>query len=196
MKLAVFLICSGIGYLLGHYLPDPWAAYVSILVSYHLFLFWLVITADHDAGFSMPVLPTIVTHAAFLAVLVGLAIGRRYVPLLGLVRIFVPALAPFECDWLFRPVAPRRAVSPENEPAEAKSSTAVAGTSETPAKSVAPAAAKVEYSADEHTAWMSYLKEPRRAFRKPGLSVGDEFKLWQADRAQGNAMPAQKQHSN
>jgi hypothetical protein len=137
-----------------------------------------------------------VTHAAFLAVLVGLAIGRRYVPLLGLVRIFVPALAPFECDWLFRPVAPRRAVSPENEPAEAKSSTAVAGTSETPAKSVAPAAAKVEYSADEHTAWMSYLKEPRRAFRKPGLSVGDEFKLWQADRAQGNAMPAQKQHSN
>src|ERR1035441_10714543 len=109
MKLVVFLICSGIGYLLGTYLPDPWSAYVSILVSYHLFLFWLVITADHETGFSMPVLSTILTHAACLALLVGLAFGRRYVPFLGLVRMFVPALAPFECNWLFSAGTVRKA---------------------------------------------------------------------------------------
>jgi len=101
MRLIVFLICSGIGYVLGHYLPEPWASYVSILVSYHLFLGWLVITAEHEGGLALPVLPTVLTHAACLALLIGLAMGRRSVPVLGLVGIFVPGLAPFESDWLF-----------------------------------------------------------------------------------------------
>jgi len=204
MKLAVFLICSGVGYLLGHYLPDPWATYVSILVSYHLFLAWLVITAEHDAKFSMPVLQTIVTHGACLALLLGLAIGRRYVPFLGIVRMFVPALAPFECDWLFsgsrnRYGAPKETISPEPSAstAVASSSTAsssAAATSEPKAASEAPAAPKEEYTADDHTAWLLYLAEPRRAFRKPGISVGDEMKLWLAARAQEKVALSQNQN--
>jgi hypothetical protein len=90
MRLIVFLICSGIGYVLGHYLPEPWASYVSILVSYHLFLAWLVVTAEHEGGLSLPLLPAVLTHAACLALLVGLAMARRQAPILGLAGIFVP----------------------------------------------------------------------------------------------------------
>src|SRR5579859_2546172 len=209
MRLAVFLVCSGVGYLLGHYLPDPWATYVSILVSYHLFLFYLVITAEHDAGFAMPVLQTIVAHAACLAVLIGLAIGRRYVPFLGIVRLFVPALAPFEANWLFSKGAPRRAAPPEEtgntaavaastaaSPNESANASETPSSTEAPATSVAPAAPKEEYTADDHTAWLTYLAQPRRAFRKPGMSVGDEMKLWLAARPLGKAAASQNQKPN
>jgi hypothetical protein len=205
MKLVVFAICSGIGYLLGQYLPAPWATYVSILVSYHLFLGWLVITADHDAGFSMPVLHTLVTHAACLAVLIGLAMGRRYIPFLGLVRMFVPGLAPFECDWLFSGGRVKKAVPKETDDGHIVAATTMDTASEAPTVSeivatgessntnVVAAAPAGEYTADEHTAWIQYLRNPRRAFRKPGVSVEEEFKLWQAARAQYKALLAQNQ---
>ena len=209
MKLIAFLICSGIGYLLGRYLPDSWSAYVSILVSYHLFLGWLVITAEHDTGFSMPVLSTVLTHAACLALLIGLAIGQRYVPFLALVRIFVPGLAPFECNWLFaagvvREKAPKDTLDTRTIASPTVATVAVASTSEAPAASevqveseagtgaVTSAAPEAEYTAEEHTAWIKYLSRPRRAFRKPGISVGEEFKQWQAARAQYKAILSQK----
>jgi hypothetical protein len=210
MKLVVFLICSGIGYLLGEYLPAPWASYVSILVSYHLFLAWLVFTADHEAGLSMPVLSTVLTHAACLAVLIGLAIGRRYIPFLGLVRIFVPGLAPFECNWLFaagtaKRKAPKEAIDSQSMATTPVSEALVAATpiASSPAASTSGASASNPsttvavsngaYTADEHTAWIRYLSHPRRAYRKPGLSVGDEFKQWQAARAEYKALLSQNQ---
>ena len=212
MRLIVFLICSGIGYVLGHYLPEPWASYVSILVSYHLFLGWLVITAEHEGGLALPVLPTVLTHAACLALLIGLAMGRRSVPILGLVGIFVPGLAPFESDWLFSGGRPKKeAVKKPYEP-EAVGTQTIAnkavendtGTNETVAAaavaSSGDAATKSdestegEYTADEHTAWIRYLAHPRRAFRKPGLTVAEEFKLWQVARAEYKALLSRNQH--
>jgi hypothetical protein len=194
MRLIVFLICSGIGYLLGQYVPDPLGTYVSILVSYHLFLAWLVITADHEGGLSLPVFDTVLTHAACLAVLIGLAMGRRYIPLLGLVRIFVPGLAPFECNWLFsggmaRKKAPQEAETAVAVVAAAPPASEGSGT----ATSLESPPPQAEYTEDEHTAWIRYLVHKRRAFRKPGLSVADEFKLWQEARVQYKALLAQDQ---
>jgi len=212
MRLIVFLICSGIGYVLGHYLPEPWASYVSILVSYHLFLGWLVITAEHEGGLALPVLPTVLTHAACLALLIGLAMGRRSVPVLGLVGIFVPGLAPFESDWLFsggRPkkLAPEEPAGPspfDDQPIAGGVVDDQDGTKEpAAAPAVAPVSAAAttsdeptepEYTADEHTAWIRYLRDPRRSFRKAGLSVAEEFKVWQAARAEYKALLARNQH--
>ncbi|HEV2484491.1 MAG TPA: hypothetical protein VGT08_03075 [Terracidiphilus sp.] len=188
MRLAVFLICSGIGYLLGRYLPDPLAAYVSILVSYHLFLAWLLITADHEAGFSFPILSTVVTHLACLALLIGLAMGQRYVPFLGLVRIFVPGLAPFECDWLFS--GGRKKKDPSKLPEAAQA--VATGTITTVA--AAPATAEPEYTFDDHDEWRRYLAKPHRPFKKAGLSLGDEFKQWHAARAQSRATASENQN--
>ena len=191
MKLVVFLICSGIGYLLGQYLPEPWASYTSILVSYHLFLAWLVITADHEAGFSMPVLSTVLTHAACMALLIGLAMGRRYVPFLSLVRLFVPGLAPFECNWLFAGGTVRKKVPEQTIDTAALAETPASPASDTPIPSSESAVAEAEYSADEHTEWIRYLGRPRRAFRKPGVSVEEEYRQWRAARAEYKALLAQ-----
>jgi hypothetical protein len=71
------------GYFVGRLMPPGWwAIYMSILVSYHLFLAWLVLTADHDAGISMPIVSTITTHLACMVVVVGLGMGRHFVPFL------------------------------------------------------------------------------------------------------------------
>jgi hypothetical protein len=40
---------------------------------------------------------------------------------------------------------------------------------------------------------MRYLRDPRRAFRKPGLSVAEEFRLWQAARAEYKALVSRNQ---
>ncbi len=204
MRLIVFLICSWIGYLLGHYLPEPWASYVSILVSYHLFLAWLVITAEQEGGLSLPVLPTILTHAACLALLIGLAMGRRAVPILGLVGIFVPGLAPFESNWLFSGGRPKKtvlkeahalqAVAEQTVETQAVAATAVDSKDEASTSGDELAEPEAEYTADEHTAWIRYLRDPRRAFRKPGLSVAEEFKLWQVGRAKYKVMLSRKQN--
>src|SRR5450631_3277672 len=188
MRLAVFLICSGIGYLLGRFLPGPWAAYVSILVSYHLFLAWLLITAEHEAGFSFPIVSTVVTHLACLAVLIGLAMGQRYVPILGLVRIFVPGLAPFECNWLFSGGRKKK----DAAEAPVATQTAAAGTAASVA--TAPAPPELEYTFEDHDEWQRYLSRPNRPFRKAGLPIGDEFKLWHAARARGRATASGNQN--
>ena len=88
MKQAGFLICSGIGYLIGHYMGNgALAAYLSILVSYHLYLGFLVMIAEKETGFSLPIAQTVVTHAACLAVVVGIAMGWRTIPFFWLIRL-------------------------------------------------------------------------------------------------------------
>jgi hypothetical protein len=224
-----FVVCSLIGYLLGRFLPQgAWSAYAPILISYHLYLVWLVIIADHETGFSMPVTHTILTHAAFLAALVGLAVGRNYVPFFGLIRIFVPSLAPFEFKMLLsggmaKKQAPQEAasseplaipapplatgVAPPVVSSETAPQAAIAPEISAPRVSVPQISTSAQVSAspqasrgmgfvepdsrfnnDDHNAWVRYLAQPRRAFRKPGTSVEDEFNKWLAARAQLKAL--------
>src|ERR1035438_7377322 len=97
-----FAVASLLGYLAGAFLPPgEWAIYTSILVSYHLFLAWLVITADHKTGFSLPIISTLLTHLACMAVVLTLGMGRHYVPFFGIFRYGIAALAIFERNWLF-----------------------------------------------------------------------------------------------
>jgi hypothetical protein len=183
IKTAVFLVCSGIGYLLGHYLPvGAWSAYVSILVSYHLFLGWLVFTAEHKAGFSLPVFSTILTHSAFLAILIGLAFGRESVPLFGLIRIFIPGLAPFESTWLFSGGRKSKEVPPEPIAIQPDASAADAPV------------ADAQFNVEDYDAWLRYLAQPHRTFRKPGVSVQAEYALWNAALIRERAAASQKKN--
>ena len=185
MKAIVCLVCSGIGYLLARYLPDgPWAAYVPLLVSYHLFLAYLAITKNQKVGLSMPIGQTVITHSAFLAVLVSLAIGRHYVPFFGVIRIFIPALAPFEATWLFSGEAKKAKGESALASALAAASTPAFASGLEPSTRPAPAPAPDlgGNSPDDYDAFLVYLRAPRRPFRKPGLSLGEEYRLWHADR--------------
>lgn len=182
MKSLVFLICAGIGYLTGYFFGEgPWVTYISMMVTYHLFLGFLVITADREAGLSMPIGQTILSHAACLAVIIGLGMGRHAIPLFSIVRLFVPGLAPFEVNWLFSGVTKKKAAL---DAAIAGAPVAVM-----PVAAAPPPAATS--SADDYEAFLKLLHEGgKRPFRKPGISVKQEFELWAAAQAKARATAA------
>jgi hypothetical protein len=165
VKYAAFLVSSLIGYVIGHFLLDgAAAAYASVLISYHLYLTLLVILTLQEKGFAMPIGMTIVMHSAFLAFLIGFAYARTHIPFFGLLSLLVPALAPFEAKWLFGEDGPQKAKANKEQIV------------------VAP-----EATVDDHEAFRLHLKEPHRPFRKPGMTVDDEFKAWLLDRAKKRA---------
>ncbi len=164
MKYVVFVISSLIGFVIGHYLLEgAAAAYASILISYHLFLVYLIVSAEHEKGLSMPIGMAIPTHAAFLALLIGMAYTRTHVPFFGLIRLLIPALAPFETKWLFS--------------GRTKTQTG---------KALVPDVIP-EATLDDHEAFREHLAQQNRPFRKPGRSLNEEFELWLADRARKRA---------
>jgi len=77
--LLAFLVCAGIGYFIGTLVPaGAPSIYTTILVAYHLFLAWLIfrVRGDSDegekkAGISLPIVHTLLTHAACLAVILA-----------------------------------------------------------------------------------------------------------------------------
>jgi hypothetical protein len=155
----------------GHFLfAGAWAAFVSILVSYHLFLAWLVVTAEHKTGFSLPIISTNFTHMACLVLVVGIPIERHHIPFFWLIRYCIPALAPFECTWLFSGNK-RKETIPVAAPPSAADTKAAA------ARAIARA------TADDHEAWIHYLSHRDPKSRKPGMSVKEEYEQWMLARA-------------
>jgi hypothetical protein len=158
MKVAAFLVSTLLGFLIAHYLLDGTAAiYGSLLISYHLFLAFLIVIGEREKGLSLSIGPSIVTHLAFLAILIGVGVGRHYVPLFGFIRYFTPSLAPFEAEWLFSGGRKKREA--------AKPEPMFTGTPE------------------DYEEFVQYLGQRERRFSRPGRSLREEQVVWMADRA-------------
>ncbi|MDR3773857.1 MAG: hypothetical protein P4L26_10945 [Terracidiphilus sp.] len=185
MKSLVFLFCAGLGYLIGHFFGDgPWVTYISMMVTYHLFLAFLVITAEKGAGISMPLSQTILTHAACLAVIVGLGMGRHAIPFFSIIRLFVPGMAPFEVNWLFGGGDRRKRATLE---------AAIGGPVAARASVASTPAAPRPTTAEDYEAFLKLMHEGgKRPFRKPGVTVKQEFELWAAAQAKARAAAAAK----
>jgi len=104
----------------------------------------------------LPFGEAILTHAACLALTVGLPYLREHVPFFGVVRLLIPGVAFFEAQWLFS--------GGKKKPQEEKPLPISGGT------------------AEDHDAFLQYLAQPHRRFSKPGRSVNEEQALWLADR--------------
>lgn len=168
MKIFAYLLSALIGYAIGHYLlHGAAAAFASILISYHLYLAILVLMAKQEKGLSLPVGQTIVTHLAFLVVVIGLPFMRAQIPFFSLIALLIPGLAPFETTWLFSGQGqPDRKVE-ELKPVDTASATS-----------------------QDHQEFVAYLRNSHRPFRKPGGTVDDEFRAWLTDRAKKRAAAA------
>lgn len=165
MKIFAYAISALIGFAVGHYLlHGAAAAFGSILISYHVYLVFLILSAKHEKGLSLPIGHTILTHSAFLVVVVGLPYLREQIPFFYLLSWLVPGLAPFETTWLFSREGP--SVKPDNEPIPAR---------------------RAEATADDHQEFVVYLRQAHRPFKKPGATVDDEFRAWLADRVKNRA---------
>ena len=167
VDLIVFLISVLIGYYVASFLPvGAWANYTFILLSYHLFLTWLVIDADHETGISLPIGSTLLTHAACLVLIISFGAESHHIPFFAFVRAGVVMLAIFERDWLFSGNAKKKDVATKKVPVKAA------------VNAIPVDVAIAEATAEDHEAWIRHLAQPNRATRKPGLSVKDEYEHW------------------
>jgi hypothetical protein len=181
-----------------HLLPDTaLATYTYILVSYHLVLAFKVFTADKKAGLSLPIGQTILTHFACVGVLVGLAVGRHQIPFFGVIRYFIPGLAPFEAEWLFSGEKKKieRISATDDEAIQATTMHAEAGDFAAVAAAQAAPSLYMTSTGDEYNEFLEIMRQGKRPFRKPGVSIKDEFELWLAARAKARqaAVPAGSQ---
>ena len=183
IDIAAYVVSNLIGFVAGlYFLPNLLLSVLaSVLISFHLFLAWLVITAKHDTGFSFPIVSTIFTHLCCLVVVIVVGFARN-IPFFGIIRYSIPAIAIFERNYLFKAQTYRsksKTVSVSKQEAEKKAATV--------ANAVAAAA-----TVDDYEEWLRYLAQPNRPPRKPGLSVQDEYKQWLVARARARALAESK----
>jgi hypothetical protein len=173
-----------------HLLPDTvLATYTYILVSYHLVLAFKVFTAEKKAGLSLPIGQTILTHLACVGVLVGLAVGRHQIPFFGIIRYFIPGLAPFEAEWLFSGEKKKieRISATDDEAIQAATMHVEPGDVAAVAAAQAAPSTFFTSTGEEYNEFLELMRQGKRPFRKPGISIRDEFELWLAARAKARA---------
>jgi hypothetical protein len=104
---ALFGSCL-VGYLVGRIILDPnWSIQAYILISYHLFLGFLLATRGKENKHPVPVAAGIAIHLAFVAAIVGIGLLRHYIPYFSLVRYAIAGVAVFERWFLFGPDSDR-----------------------------------------------------------------------------------------
>jgi hypothetical protein len=177
-----FVVCSLIGFVIGYFLlTGAAAAYTSVLVSYHLYLLLLILLSDQKRTVALPVGQTFMTHLAFLGVLVGMPFLRDHIPFFGIIRLLVPALAPFEVKWLF---------STDKVP-EKPSTEAVRTVPADPKKKKGETYSIDDLinaaSAQDHEMFLAYMRQPNRTFSRPGRGIREEYGYWLVDLAKKRA---------
>jgi hypothetical protein len=159
MKGIILILCGMIGYLLSRFIPDgPLAVYAPMMISYHLYLAFVVVTTVQDKGISLSIGSTLLTHFAFLVLLVVMVQAHDYIPYFWLARFFIPGLAPFEAAWLFSGKAKRGYAANDMD-------------------------APTGGTAEDYEDFILYMRQSERPFAKPGHSVKQEFKSWLAYRS-------------
>lgn len=155
---AAFAISALAGYAAGSLFPaSEWAAYVSILVSYHLFLGWLVLNQS-GAGLSMPIWLAAPTHAACMVVALGPVGFAQHASLgFGLFRYGIAALAFFEAGWLFSREDKKPLLSEIGE---------------------VPEPSTLRSTAEDEIAWIEYLSTRRPGQVRAGTSIREEREIW------------------
>jgi hypothetical protein len=179
-----FGACGLAGYFAGTLAPagSGAAIYIAILVSYHLFLGWLIFLSNghKDAGVSLPVLHTVATHAACLFVIFGPVIAAVHtIPHFGVsddhsmegvqaadrtyrmiqaLCCSIAGFAMFERNWLFSNEGP------------------VVEKQKTVEVPVAPVV--MQSTAEDFQAWQQYLAQQKKGPRPLGSSLKTEYEQW------------------
>ena len=154
-----FVIAAGVGYVVGSVTGDSELSVAcSILVSYHLFLAWLVMKTSGKASLAMPLPMTLLTHASCMVVALGPAlVGSHHSAGFSIFRYSIAALALFERGWLFS--YDQAKISPKEDLAAQ------------PPLSIRP-------TLEDEIEWVEYLAKRRPGMTKPGTTVRQEHEAW------------------
>lgn len=160
-----FVVACVIGYGVGTFLPaGAWHAYTSVLLAYHLFLAWLIIMSEDEAGLSFHPVSTLFTHAAFIGTVIAIVMARRYIPFFSFFGMGIAGLAYFEKVWLF---------GGERNRAKA-------------VKDVVPVPV-IGSSSNDYQEWTKHLAQRKTSSVIHGASLKDEYEQWVKARAQNQS---------
>jgi hypothetical protein len=183
MDVAAFIASSIIGGIAGFmFLPDvSLFGLVSGLVSYHLFLAWLVFDQEREGLLTLPIVSTVLYHLAFMAVIyathraIGAINSSHLIYLIPgkdgvsyALGILIPAIAIFERGWLFSGKG-RRVNTPTVVAADSAVFTA---------------------TTEDYIEWQRLLASGQRPPTRPGITLKDQYEQWAAARAQARAAAA------
>ena len=153
------------------------ATYAYIIGGYHVVLLFAILFKNKEKGFSLPIGSTIITHLACLVLVVGLAVGRHYIPFFRIIMYFIPGLAPFEANWLF-----------SGGKKQAKNILGVESAEPAPnAQTASLINAASNASAADYEEFLKLIHENIRPYRRPGSSLKEEFGRWLEARAKQEA---------
>jgi hypothetical protein len=155
-----FVAASLLGYFAGTLASDStWAIYISILVSYHLFLLWLVLSGEQRAGVALTPFSTLITHLACM-ILIAPVVLTRNLAVFGVFRFGIAGFAVFERAWLFSAshAQPRR-------------------------EKVSTSPIVMNATGEDFEAWCQHLAQRKATQRKAGMSVREEYERWLHARA-------------
>jgi hypothetical protein len=164
----VFLVTSLMGYLIGTGLHAWWAPILGIMISYHLFLGWLVSTQDGDKGMSLSPVMVALTHLSSVVVVLLLSGASRAIhsSLLGLFKYGIASAAIFEAAWLF---SGRTKAAVEHE-------------------EVAQARPVVTSTAADYELWLKLRAGKKLHTYETNVSLKDEYESWLMARARSAAV--------
>lgn len=168
--IAAFVLAGLAGYATGTLIPDvDVSVYVSMLVSYHLFLLWLLLSQSEKTGLSMPLWATALTHAGCMVLVITPATMIGHTGITRLVfRYGIVGLALFERNWLFS----------KEEPMKGSLDQEMVATPEGP---------RIRPTAEDELAWLEYLKIRRPGMTKAGVTIRQEHEAWLTARHQQRA---------
>ena len=99
------IAAAAIGYVAGFLVPAGWwSIFASMLISYHLFLGWLVFSSEKKMELVRPLGYPAMTHLICIALILCIGAARFIVPHFEVFCCGVAVLALFERDWLFESV--------------------------------------------------------------------------------------------
>lgn len=172
MKGILVVLGCGFGFVISRFFPEgPLAVYVPLLISYHLLLAVLVVTAMQDKGHKLNPVSAALTHAAFFVLLLIAGTAGGMLPYFQYWRFVLPALALVEMTALVRGKGSKASEDRD----EASRSTA-----------------------EDYEEFILYMRGSERPFAKAGYTVRDEFNAWLAHRSrnpQGSMLGAGQQRS-
>ena len=171
--LAAFVAAGVVGFFAATLVPNPTLAiYVSILISYHLFLAWLVFGSSNKPVGSLPIVHTVLTHMACMVVVFGpVIVARHATPVFGVFRYSIAALALFERGWLHTAAGTAKRKPKEETVAAAQVAAPVAAP-------VATGAPKIRTTPEDQAAWREYLAQRGPGMTRAGLTMQAEYEQW------------------
>lgn len=170
VDLLVFVAACLLGLTVQVYLPnEPWSTGIGVLVAYHLFLAWLLISSDQGVPLGKNTFSTITTHLACMAVAYSCAWSAQEVgnyaffaliPGFRFLGFFITLLAFHEQRWLL--TGQTKSAQPEQPAAPAPDMT---------------------LTGEDYEEFLRYLATRNPMSVPPGTSVTTEYTQWRRARA-------------